>query len=1143
MKTRFIILAIIASIALDVKAIDPIGTYRIKNIETGLYLVTKPNGNLKVEISTASTDFEWRFSELSPGIYNIDNLTKDRGVLDNDAGNSVKWVTEEPNSADSDKEWQIIDLGNGQIRIDAKKSDRGFLTSDSLGNVSWTFGLGDDTKWELEDVGKGILFEPWDQAANPELYNAQGELISTIKLDTSVWFGYGKSKWAPVLSEDFKGSSLFSLSKPGIYVDGNNVSVDGTDSILSVASISELWQKSFDNESLFSGNLIGKRFMEYTLGHNSLIADSTVITDFAVSGFSQGFRTSGNNHPVLIKNCSFKRCGGAIYLKGRRATFFKCFIEENNGAGVYSGSKSESNIFDNCTFGDNLISQNNISYGDFVGDTYWNTKLVNNTFYGTNDTTTSGPSKRLIGVSVYRNAGEPDGSGNPNIREQMPHKNAIKNNTFTGYTVGIHQGSRMGRNSGQNDASGEGRDYAFYDTLEGNHFVDTNIGIKINTEANVVRGNTFSNVNYPIVLQCVFFKLNVSVYDQQNTDVYTWYTDNDYPPNTADIDYDDLFDFQASKKDKGSDKDASDGINKNEKRITVFTDINAVDQPNFKSILPDSVLEINPVTSLAFLEDFRVGSPIDTAMINLTDELPGLEIAAIYDKKISKVKAQSRYSILFFDENGTEINRSGLSKVKWGQLTAGEFDFPIQGNPVQSIKREVAAVPAALGKTIGSSNLSEEISVGYPVFIFQRGFEDPMYVRYPYNANRNVVIGTDKTDESLIVVGDIDTLSNYRIRSAAVDNNYLKAIAGGKLEIAGFSGSTNRMWQFFLTEDGFFNLDNKSPNKETIKYDADSELIKWTGDVAKEFGDEYEWEVFGNIAGFVTIKNRVTEEYLAANSSKQVYFTNDSSANEAHWFLEKIETPSAVLQEGKNYRLFNEYSSTYLTANDKENATKQSVSKEFELRTVTNVEDDFNTWTFVETNTAATFGTTAYNIDNLSEEKGMMVRDFANNIKWNSGSLSPVQTADTLVWEVWTLADGQIRIKRSDTTGFIGPNEFQEAAYYQDTTNLTKWKLIEVESSSTNARLAEELTDHSAFDEEDEWNATVPLYPVPSRNGVFTLSAGNIDDEFIIFNSQGKIIYKSIIKSSDGRIDLSSLKNGYYLIKLKNSTRKLIIAK
>ncbi|MEM8940268.1 MAG: right-handed parallel beta-helix repeat-containing protein, partial [Bacteroidota bacterium] len=990
MRTRLIFFVLTVSMALDTEAIDLIGTYRIKNVKNGLYLVTRTNGNLKTEINPTTLDFEWRFSESSPGLYNIDNLTKNRGVLDNDAGNVVKWVSIEPNVINSDKEWQIIDLGNGQIRIDSRKSDRGFLTADSLGHVSWSFGLGDDTKWELEDVGKGILFEPWDQAANPQLYNAQGELISTIQLDTSVWFGYRKSKWVPVLSDDFQGVSIFSFSKAGICVDGNNLIVDGRDSALLTASISELWQKSFDKEKPFDNNLISKRFMQYTIGNDSLVADSTIIKNFTIYGFAQGFRSAGNNHPALVKNCAFMRCGGGIYLKGRRTTFLNCTIAENNSTGVYSASKSTGNAFKFCTFGDNLISQKNISYGDFVGDTYWNTQLVNNTFYGTKDTTHSGPSKRLIGISVYRNAGEPDGSGNSNIREQMPHKNAIKNNTFTGYTVGIHQGSRMGRNSGQNDASGEGRDYAFYDTLEGNHFIDTNIGIKVNTEANIVQGNTFSNVDYPIVLQCVFFKLNVSVYDQPNTDVYTWYTDKDYPPNTADIDYDDLFDFQASKKDKGSDKDASDGIDKNEKRITVFTDINAPDQPNFKSILPDSVLEINPSTSLAFLEDFRVGSPIDTAMINLTDELPGLEIAAIYDKKISKVKAQPRYSILFFDENGTEINRSGLSKVKWGQLTAGEFDFPIQGNPVQSIKREVAAVPATLGKTIASSDLSEEISVGYPVFIFQRGFEDPMYVRYPYNANRNVVIGTDKTDESLIVVGDIDTLARYRIRSAAVNNNYLKAINNGKLEIAGFSESTNRRWQFFLTEDGFFNLDNKSPNKETIKYDADSELIKWTGDVAKEFGDEYEWEVFGNIAGFVTIRNRVTEEYLAANSSKQVYFTNDSSANQAHWFLEKIETPSAVLQEGKNYRLFNEFSSTYLTANDKKKARSQNVSKEFELRTVTSVEDDFNTWTFVKTNTAATPGTTAYNIDNLSEEKGMMVRDFDNNIKWNNDSLSPV---------------------------------------------------------------------------------------------------------------------------------------------------------
>lgn len=1124
---RFLILSLLFFTFFDLYAVDPIGTYRIKNVSNGTYLSAQSNGLLKTESGSFDDSYEWRFAKLASGFYNIDNLKEGQGVLDNDNNGIVKWVSLEPLSTASDKEWELIDLNDGTVRINSTRSNRGLLIADSLGNVSWSLDTTDLSIWELEDIGKGIRFEPWDQIVFSEYYNSQGELTKTIPIDSSVWFGYRDSSWSPVIASTFEGAQLFSISKGGILIDGNNLEVDGRQEALLTSNVTQLWQLG---DAAFDGNVIPKRFIFYNAPVDSLVSDSTFISDLHIQGFHEGFRSDrGTNHPLSVRDCSFVRCEEGLYVKGTSAVYDNLVIAENNNYGVYSGSKSTNNIFKNCTFRDNTIRQNNISWADFVGDTYWRSALLNNSFLGSSD---SSVNKRLIGISVYRNAGEADGTGNPNIREQMPNRNSIRGNSFTGYTVGIHQGSRMGRNSGANDAAREGRDYAFYDTIQYNQFIDTEVGIKVNTEANTVQGNTFQTVSYPVVIQCVFFELDVSIFEQQDDDVHIWYLAEDYPANTSSINYDNLFDFQAS---DAQDGEASDEIDKNEKKVTVHTESAISLQPNFIFSGPDSILNVNPTAALGFLENFRVGSPIDTAQADFTTDLDGLEIAAIYDERISEVNGQKRYSILVFDENGTEINRAGKSGIKWGQITVGDFDF------TNNNKKEIAAVPATLGKKVGQnfnensadSLLQERISVAYPVFLFQRGFEKPMYVRYIFNANKNVVIGTADAGDSLIVVGDIDTLATYRIRSKAYTNNFLKSIANNDLEIAGFSESTNRQWQFSLTDDGFFNIDSRSGGRGVLEVDSTDIDVLWSTDEPKETANRFEWEIIGDLEGYVVIKSRLNDRFITANSSDEV-FLSSSITNASKWFLDKIEIPSAQLSEGKIYRLFNEYSSTYLTANDKSKALK-NISKEFELRAVNDVNDDFNLWSFTATGNSSTAGTVAYNIDNEAPSKGMIGRDSDDKVKWFD--VAPIKTVDSLVWEVWTLSDGQIRIKRSDTTRFLGPNPFNEIRFYGDTTALTKWKLIEVDTTSS-ARVT------NAQDQSSEvlgaLNKEIMVYPVPSR-GVVIMDGIVEGEEITVFDLGGNKVFSKESGSESSYIDLSKLEPGVYIIKTKNSSHRIII--
>jgi len=126
-----------------------------------------------------------------------------------------------------------------------------------------------------------------------------------------------------------------------------------------------------------------------------------------------------------------------------------------------------------------------------------------------------------------------------------------------------------------------------------------------------------------------------------------------------------------------------------------------------------------------FQDDFRIGPPTQTVAGEFSLDLEGAETVAIYDKPISRIQNTDYYSILIFDQFGTEINRYGRSKIRWKQIAAGYFTK-------EKGEMEIAAIPA------------EPINGKYPVYIFNRGFRIPKEIRYEDNTNPDINISADK---------------------------------------------------------------------------------------------------------------------------------------------------------------------------------------------------------------------------------------------------------------------------------------------------------------------------------------------------------------------------------------------------------------
>ena len=133
------------------------------------------------------------------------------------------------------------------------------------------------------------------------------------------------------------------------------------------------------------------------------------------------------------------------------------------------------------------------------------------------------------------------------------------------------------------------------------------------------------------------------------------------------------------------------------------------------------------------------GTPIDIAVGDFYEDLPGDEVAVIWSAPVSEISeslfsSTTYYTIIIYDSNGIEINRCGRSIHKWKAIAAGDF--------LSDTGDEIAAV-------------SEDANNGYyQVSIFRRGYMIPAVTLLPTNTYpiRDITAGnflttTDSYDE------------------------------------------------------------------------------------------------------------------------------------------------------------------------------------------------------------------------------------------------------------------------------------------------------------------------------------------------------------------------------------------------------------
>ncbi|QHI68914.1 right-handed parallel beta-helix repeat-containing protein [Tichowtungia aerotolerans] len=532
-------------------------------------------------------------------------------------------------------------------------------------------------------LGSGSAdFDPWNTNRWANWYS-DGKLIRpfTIDCDVTMASGYDYSNpWAPdvsMLATNYDYLIYMGDCSRGITFNGNGTFID-----LRIAkpSLGELYSNyraypSADRHALTEGILC-------KVARKSLIGP-TEIKNIWIKGCTHGIRTwssTSQSHPLILNNCDMRRNQWGIYLNGTATTVTNCSIMQSALGGMYLGNGSHDNTIVDNVWQDNNYQQD-AHFSDICIDSTYGNILSGNDHWaplaGTYHTA----------AKLFRNKG--DGT----LRENGACFNVIANNTVDGYSVAYEVGARMGMDV-RYDLTDEGREYAQYNLLENNEISNTEFGIKVNTSGNIINGNIFSNVTHEILLHNVFYSLiETTIMNQTNTQVSYWFKNSDYTANST---YAEWFTYLD---DRNIDIDVSNR----------FTHICSDGSADFDTYSGDATLLINDslIVNTSTMNDVYAsgGTPIDAAVGDFWEDLPGDEIAVIWDTPVSKVDGTNYYTILIYDSNGIEVNRSGKSTVRWGAIAAGDFT-PGPGD-------EIAAVH------------SSDVDGMYPIYIFQRGHKDP----------------------------------------------------------------------------------------------------------------------------------------------------------------------------------------------------------------------------------------------------------------------------------------------------------------------------------------------------------------------------------------------------------------------------------
>lgn len=550
-------------------------------------------------------------------------------------------------------------------------------------------------------------FDPWNQNRWADWYE-NGKLIKQFEIDCDVKFASHSGVWSPDVSK-CENESVFLLSdySGGINIDGNGIVIDVQPSRPPLA-------KLYDSYSTYEKNYA--TYACFKTYQNKSSRNPTIIKNFTIKGFIIAICVYElQTHSMIVQDCKFFRNRWGFFLSGINTTIKDCEIKENARGGIYI-DRTHNNIIINNEFRDDNYALANF-WADIAVDSAYNNRIEGNRHQPSD----VNASYYHCAVKLYRNMGE-----TKDIREESSYFNIVRNNTIEGYSVAYDVGSRMGF-KWHHDLSGEGREYASYNLFENNKIINTEVGFKVNCSSNTIQSNSFTNVNKPIILHCVFYSLVDNVINNQaGDDVFFWFKESDYSGNK---DYASWFRMQ---------NDLNSGISECSKLIQVQSDKG---QPNFQSYKGRAKIVIAPTLIKSDKPNMydlysTGGKPIDIAVGNFWDAAYGDEFAVIWDKPVSNINGTDYYSIIIYDCNGVELNRCGKSKVRWEAIAASDFlDISDEKDVV-----EIAVVP------------SIAIDGRYPLYVFGRGRKDPNAVLLKNNKKKiaDIAAGNFKTDGDVL---------------------------------------------------------------------------------------------------------------------------------------------------------------------------------------------------------------------------------------------------------------------------------------------------------------------------------------------------------------------------------------------------------
>lgn len=638
----------------------------------------------------------------------------------------------------------------------------------------------------------GCAFDPWNTVKWAAWYDGEGRLARSFVLDVPVTFAMGADggpvTWKPVLQG---AGALFEIvaDRP-IDVDGRGTTIDVT-SLKMAGSLEAFYGATAlppegGRPALLEADWSPAQTAFYLRQERAALAEGAPpshLRAFRLRGFHRGVQTHhAHRRRFVLEDATLERCLIAVFARGSGGEVRRCTIRESFNCGVYGEYGSRDWTFSACDFRDNSVNGQAQSYGDIVLDACYDYRIEACRFHRAGVPDAAVPRHRTA-LSLYRNSGETG-----DIREHATHDIAIEGNTFAGYRLAVDIAARAGVVDVK-DRSLEGCCYTHDIAVRGNRFEDCSIAIKSNGDRNRFEENAFVACGRDIVVQCVFYRILGQYVVQREAGaarVWLW----SRPEDTAA--FADACHYQSQSKGR-----VYGEIADRERLFQIVTEGAVEVLPPPRADFTATVWRKPSLVLGASLQDMVASgaTPIDIAVANFADHLPGDEIAVIWDAPVSRVRGTDYYSIVLYDCRGMEIDRCGRSRVRWRAIAGGDL-LPGKGFIHVDAEAEIVAAP-------DGPNEKGRL----PLHVFRRGFA----LSDAEVAAGNVVrLAADNTEPWLdLAVGEF--AAGNRFREVAALSASAASAAPSASSSSAAPGAGARRLRFF---------DATRPDREAVRASA-----------------------------------------------------------------------------------------------------------------------------------------------------------------------------------------------------------------------------------------------------------------------------------------------------------------------------------